>query len=57
MYILPACTLCNTCIAPAEAKRGYQIPQNWSYKSLNATMWVLRIKSQSSERAANNLNC
>ena len=40
---------------PRKARRGHQIPRNWSYKWW-ATMWVLRIKLGSSGRAVSALN-
>ena len=45
----------NGCVIP-EVRRGHQIPWNWNYRWLWATMWVLGIKPGGSGRAASALN-
>jgi hypothetical protein len=53
MNVLPACmSVPHLHIVCSEARRGYQIPWNWSYRWLWAVTWGLGIKSRSSERAA-----
>ena len=37
--------------------RRHQVPWNWSYRELGATMWVLGIKPQSSGGAAASAQC
>lgn len=41
---------------PREARRGRQIPWDWSEKQLSAILWVLGIEPRSSERVASGLN-
>lgn len=41
---------------PAEARKGYQMPWNWSYRRLLSTMWILGREPGSSKRTANGLN-
>lgn len=43
MYI---CVLL-TCLVCSGSKRGHQTPCDWNYRTLRATMWVLRIKPES----------
>jgi hypothetical protein len=50
-----ACTLCAY-LGPMEARRGHQMPWNWSYKWLWASMWVMQTKPGSSPRVASELN-
>lgn len=40
---------------PAEAKKVYQIPWNWSYRWLLNTMWIMGMEPGSSKRTANGL--
>jgi hypothetical protein len=44
--VLPACMLVGGC----------QIPRNWSYRQLQAAMWVLGIELRISGRAVSVLN-
>jgi hypothetical protein len=37
------CARC-ACLVPGEARRGHWIPWNWSYRGLQAAMWLLGIK-------------
>lgn len=41
-----------------EARKEYQVSQDWTYRQLCATMmWVLEIKPESSGTATSDLNC
>lgn len=42
-------------LVPAEARRGCQVPWNWSDKQLWAALWVLEIKPCCSAKAASAL--
>lgn len=44
-------------LVPVEARRGPQIPWNWSYSQLGATMWVLGTQPWSNARAVRALDC
>jgi hypothetical protein len=57
MAVLPVCIdACHACLVPTEGRRRHQIPWNWSYRQLQAAMWVLRIESRCPGRVANALN-
>jgi hypothetical protein len=43
-------------LVPKEYRRGYQMPWNWSYKQLWATMWMMEIEYWFSGRATSVLN-
>lgn len=49
VYVPPACLI------PAETLRGHQIPWNWSYKWLCATLWMLGMEFWSSGKAGSTL--
>ena len=36
------CTMCMPCLVPKKGRRGSQIPWNWSYRLLQATIRVFR---------------
>ena len=46
----------HECLVPTEVRRGLQIPWNWSYGWVWATVWVLKTESGSSARATSALN-
>lgn len=45
------CILC-VCLVPAEVRRRYQIPWNWSHGQLGGATWVLGTKPEAFVRAA-----
>lgn len=54
---LPACMSAPLAhLLPMEARRENRIVQDWSYRWLWATTWILETKHKSSGRAANALN-
>lgn len=57
LYVWVVCLHVCICMCklPEEAGRGHQIPQNWNYRWLLATIWILRTKPLASERAASTL--
>lgn len=55
MRVLPA-HIHHACPGPLQARRGYKIPWNHSYRQLQVTMWVLGTAPQSSERTADALS-
>ena len=48
MYV---CVLLS-CMVPINTRRGHQIPWNWNYGWLGATIWVLGIEATLAGRAA-----
>lgn len=50
---LPACTYMHHLHAvPTEVRRGCQMPQDCRYRQLCTAMWLLRVKPESSGKAA-----
>lgn len=50
--------ICMSCMyVPVKARRGHQIPRNWSYRWLWMAMWGLAIEPRPLVRAARDLNC
>lgn len=56
MGILFAYSSGHHILQSVEASRGHWIPVNWSYKQLEAAMWVLGTKLWSFGRVAGALN-
>jgi hypothetical protein len=48
-------TVC-VCLVLTEARQGYQISCNWSYRQVWAAMWLLGIEPKSSRKAGSALN-
>ena len=44
------------CLVLTEARKGYQISWNWSYRQVWAAIWVLGIEPKSSRKAGSALN-
>lgn len=53
IYVCDSCT----CLVPAEAWEGHQIPWDWSDRQFWATLWVLGSKLRSSARTAPAFYC
>jgi hypothetical protein len=56
-YVFPACMPVHHMHAmPAQARRGHQISQKWSYRWLWANRWLLGTKARSFATATNTSN-
>lgn len=51
LYVLPACVN-NVCAVPMEEEKGCQMPWDWSYRLLRATICLLKTEFKFSVEAA-----
>ena len=48
LYFLSMKSVHHVCAVLVKVRSGCLIPQNWSHRALQATMWMLGIESRSS---------